>query len=142
MASTPALQLTGDLIVMSRLLILQSRRIMLGSTQRRARDVGSTAFHARVDRLQREADQAHDDYRKSVLAWANPSTSQFWVVAHASLIESAETMADGLRARAVELPISDRLAVETDAREVDGIVRRWRASLLQPLGGLEAPSSG
>ncbi|HET7465868.1 MAG TPA: hypothetical protein VFL29_04325 [Candidatus Dormibacteraeota bacterium] len=132
MTPVPAWAVAGEQIVMSRLLVLQSRRMMLASCLRRSQVANRPALTERVESLQGAADKAHADYKAAVLAWAHPETPQFWMVAYATMIENAESVVDELRTRSSELPISDRMLVERDATELKGIIKRWRSNLMRP----------
>ena len=125
-----ALYLTGDLIVMSRLLVLQTRRLLLASGQKKA--LATSADRAR---LKEAAAKAHAEYRKAVLAWASPDTSQFWMVSYATMIDGLEELAGRLRTSSKELPAQDRRELEADLVRLDEMTGRWRASMMSPMGG-------
>ena len=125
-----ALYLTGDLIVMSRLLVLQTRRLLLASSQKKVR-----ATNPDLVRLKEAAAKAHLEYRKAVLAWASPDTSQFWMVSYATMIDGLDELAGRLRTSSQELPMQDRHELEADLVRLDEITGRWRASMLSPMGG-------
>ena len=131
MKQKAVLQSAGDLIVTSRLLVLQTRRILLSSSQKRVH--AEPEVKTRIERLQKAAFKAHDDYRAAVLAWANPETSQFSMAAYATMIEGAEDLVTKLRASANELPLSDRIAMESDVAQVDEIIKRWRETLVESM---------
>jgi len=134
-----ALSLTGDLIVMSRLLVLQTRRRLLASSQK---DRGiANAGHdllSEVTRLSEAATKAHEEYRKAVLDWASPETSQFSMVSYATMIDGLEELAGRLRTSSIELPTEDRLELDADLVRLDEIIGRWRASMLSSMGGTVA----
>lgn len=132
-----SLQSTGDLIVMSRLLVLQSRRILLASLAKRLEASKNPRLRARAEALEASCDKAHNDYRKAVLAWSSPESAQFWLVSYQSMIEGAEELAVRLRSASEELPNPDRARMNADIIEVDQIIKRWRNRVVLPGGGLE-----
>lgn len=134
-AVTGRLQSTGEMIVMSRLLLLQSKRILLASCLNKLRFTGNELLRHRVAELQGGADRALADYRKAVLGWASPETAQYWLVAHQSMIEGAEELIGHLRESAGELPQPDRGEVGGDIVRLEEIIQRWRISMVTPMTG-------
>lgn len=132
-----ALQATGELIVTSRLLVLQSRRMLLSSCARRLQDSDTPQLKARMESLQARAEKALDDYRAAVLSWAAPDTRQFWLVSYEGIIEVAEALAARLRASALELPQPDSAEMIADLGRLDQIIMRWRATMLASFGQAE-----
>lgn len=124
---------TGDLIVMSRLLVMQSKRILLASCANRLRSTGNEHLRARLAELESEAEKAHRNYRKAVLAWASSETAQYWLVAQQSMIEGAEDLVAQLRESAGELPQPDRGEVGGDIVRIEKIIGRWREGLLESI---------
>src|SRR5690348_4072759 len=131
-----ALSLTGDLIVMSRLLVLQTRRRLLASSQK-DRGVANAGHDilAEVTRLSAAANKAHAEYKKAVLDWAAPETSQFSMVSYAAMIDGLEELAGKLRTSSQELPTQDRADLDADVDRLDEIIGRWRASMMSSMGG-------
>ena len=129
---------TGDLIVMSRLLVLQSRRILLTSCLNKMRATGNEFLRPRAVELQKNIERAHSDYRKAVLAWASPDTAQYWLVAHQTMIEGAEDLVTCLHDSADELPQPDRGEIDADIVRLQEIIERWRESMVTSMGGSRA----
>jgi hypothetical protein len=140
MAPKPDFGVACDLIVVSRLLVLQSRRILLASLQRQLEREDSPEIRSRIGRLQRDTEKAQAKYRAVVLAWASPEDPQFWKVAYAAMIDDAEAVMAKLKTRSIELPISDRTLVETDVAQVTDIIRRWRLHLVGSAAGESVPA--
>lgn len=126
---------TGDLIVMSRLLVLQSRRILLTSCMNKMRATGNEVLRTRVAELQKNVERAHSDYSKAVLAWASPDTAQYWLVAHQTMIDGAEELVTYLRDSADELPQPDRGEIGGDIARLEEIIERWRDAMVTTMGG-------
>jgi hypothetical protein len=135
---TGFLRSTGDLIVMSRLLVLQSRRILLATTEKKLRAEDDPELRKRLGNHQAAAAGAHDAYRAAVLTWASPESTQFWMVAYATMIDGVEDLAGQLRARSYELPGRDRIAIQSDLAQLDRIIKRWRSTMLAPMGDVAA----
>ena len=127
------LQATGDLIVMSRLLVLQSRRMLLASCARKMLTTGNEDLRAQIATLEEGARQARIAYRKAVLDWSSRDTPQFWLVSYEGMVLDAEELVARLRASAQELPEPDRGDVEADAVRLDQVIRRWRATMLSTI---------
>ncbi len=84
------------------------------------------------------AAKAHDAYRRAVLDWASPETSQFSMVSYATMIDGLEELAGRLRTSLIELPMQDRIDIDADLVRLDEIIGRWRASMLSSMGGTGA----
>ncbi|HKW72718.1 MAG TPA: hypothetical protein VJQ08_07820 [Candidatus Dormibacteraeota bacterium] len=65
---------TAGAIISLRLLIRQSKRLLLSSTQRRFDVLGLDALRQRVERLRFETDMAQHAYRATMLACGSPAT--------------------------------------------------------------------
>ena len=129
---------TGDLIVMSRLLVLQTKRLLLASSQKKLLDTDADHHRSEVARLKESAARAHEEYRRAVLDWASPETSQFSMVSYATMIDGLEELAGRLRKSSIELPTEDRIELDADLVRLDEIIGRWRASMLSSMGGTVA----
>ena len=133
-----ALNQTGDLIVMSRLLVLQTRRLLLASSQKKLNATDADHLRLEVARLKEAAEKAYDAYRKAVLDWASPETAQFSMVSYATMIDGLEELAGRLRMSLDELPMQDRIDLDADLVRLDEIIGRWRATMLSSMGGIGA----
>lgn len=129
-----ALYLTGDLIVTSRLLVLQTRRLLLAASQRKLLVTDAGHLRSEVARLKEAAAKAYEEYRKAVLAWAPPETAQFSMMAYATMIDGLEELAEKLHTSAQELPMQDRIELQADLVRLDEIIGRWRTSMLSSMG--------
>ena len=121
---------TGDLIVMSRLLVLQSKRLLIASCTNKLRATGDDRFRRRLASLQTDSETALSEYRRAVLDWAAPETAQYWLVAHQTMIEGAEELVTHMRASADELPQPDRGDIGDDIVRLEAIIERWRGSMV------------
>ncbi len=83
--------------------MLQSKRLILATLERRLRMRELESMRARVDRLRAETEKAHEQYCSSLLRWGTPETPDYWPVAYARLVETAERLSAKLRGAAVEL---------------------------------------
>ena len=128
------LNAAGELIVMARLLVLQSKRMLLASGERRLEAGDGPGLRERCDRLRAAAEKAQQSYRKAVLDWGSPGTAQFLFAALATMIEGAEELAEKLRASLGELPAPDSMELRDDINRVEGVIRRWRATLMASVG--------
>ena len=117
-------RVAGELI-QSRLLILQSKRMMLNSYQRRLDDLGTDALRKRVEQLRLESDRAQHRYRATILAWGSAKDADYWLVAYSKLIEMGNNLTSKLREATEELPASERYEVSADVEQLEEIVRDW-----------------
>jgi hypothetical protein len=112
-------------MIQSRLLVLQSKRLMLNSCQRRLDAHGADTLRRRVEQLRRETDQAQYRYRTIMLAWGSAENADYWLVAYAKLIEMGNVLSARLRDATAELPPSERSQVSADVETLQGIVEDW-----------------
>ncbi len=118
----------GDSIVSARLLVVQSKRLMLSSLQRRSRVRGEDSLRVRTDRFRDEADRAHRDYRSAVLVWGRATSPEFRLVAYGSLVELAEALVLELRGTIGELQPPDQFELATEVGVLEDFIAQWRSS--------------
>ena len=111
---------------------------LLASSQKKLLDTDADHHRSDVARLKESAAKAHEAYRRAVLDWASPETSQFSMVSYATMIDGLEELAGRLRASSTELPTEDRIELDADLVRLDEIIGRWRASMLSSMGGTVA----
>ena len=116
-------------IIQSRLLVLQTKRLMLSSYERRLGQHGTDALRRRVERLRVDANQASHVYKASVLEWGTADTTEYWMVAYARLIEMGQALTNKLRSAAGELPPHERYHVSADVEALEEIVDDWRGRM-------------
>lgn len=124
----------GELIVTSRLLVLQSKRILLSSAERTLRERDRPELRARVDRLRGEATKAHEKYRRVVLDWAPADCAQFCSVAVGGSAEAVQSLADRLRGISEGLPLAEKLEFAGDIACLEQIAARWRKQVVTAFG--------
>jgi hypothetical protein len=120
---------SADKVVWSRLLVLQSKRLLLGCAQRRFRQTGTRDHWEKAERLRTEADEAQNAYRASQLEWGSPKTSEYWLVAYDRLIEKGNAVSAKLRSAASGLEAADRFEVATDVELLEDLIKSWRESV-------------
>jgi hypothetical protein len=112
-------------IIQSRLLVLQTKRLMLSTYQRRLDEHGTEALRRRVEQLRTDTSHASHAYRSSVLQWGAADTSEYWLVAYGRLVEMGHALTNKLRAAADELPLHERYHVSADVEALEEIVEDW-----------------
>ena len=118
----------ADQIISSRLLVLQSKRLLLGSARRR-HIRGEDSFSTRVERLRQEAEAAQHAYRSAVLNLGSPEDRDYWVVAYGRMIEVARTLATKLRQARTGLPPGESYELSTDIEVLEDIIADWSESM-------------
>jgi hypothetical protein len=103
----------GKAIVSSRLLVLQSKRMLLASTENCLVKRSPAQLNERAGRLRAQTETAQHAYRAALLKWGSRDTSDYWLVAYSRLIEKGAPLITKLRNTAQELPATDRLQVAT-----------------------------
>jgi hypothetical protein len=119
---------TAEQIINSKLLILQSKRLLLTSAERRLGDTGMESLRARVDQLRTETATAQHGYRSSVLQLGSPRQHDYWPIAYSRLIEMGTALTTKLRRSAPGLPADERYELTADMEMLEGIVEGWTES--------------
>jgi hypothetical protein len=122
-----AMPTVGDSIVSARLLVVQSKRLMLSSMQRRFRLRGEVSLKKRTDRFQDEADRANRSYRSAVLNWGRATSPEFRLVAYGSLVDLAETLVAELRGTIGGLQPRDQFELATEVEVLERFIAQWRS---------------
>ena len=123
-----AMPTVGDSIVSARLLVVQSKRLMLSSMQRRFRLRGEDSLKKRTDRFRDEADRANRSYRSAVLNWGRATSPEFRLVAYGSLLDLAETLVGELRGTIGGLQPRDQFELATEVEVLEHFIDQWRGS--------------
>lgn len=127
--AAPASRAIGERLISARMLILQSKRLLLASTQRRLRE-GKPQLSDRVQQLTLEASEAQHSYRTTVLACGPEASSQYWPVAYSRLVEVGEVLAAQLRGASPGMTAAaDRYAMATEVEAIEGFIDGWRTTL-------------
>ncbi|HKV88880.1 MAG TPA: hypothetical protein VJT78_12860 [Candidatus Dormibacteraeota bacterium] len=126
---------TAENIIMSKLLVLQTKRLLLNGALDRADEHAPESMLENVERLRREADQAQHAYRTAVLSYGSPVSSDYWLVAYGRLIESGTALMKRLRDATYELPPAERYEVSADIEALEGIVDRWTEARRHAMAG-------
>src|SRR5579872_1955433 len=98
----------SDRIVSSKLLVLQSKRLLLTNASVKCQFSGGEKAEAEVARLEGAVQSALERYNDAVLTWASAMTPQYRLVAYNSLIGKAERLRRSLENPPGELPAADR----------------------------------
>jgi hypothetical protein len=115
-------------LVTGRLLVLQSKRLLLSSSQRRLKETRFESLRGQVERLRVETAMAQYNYRESMLRWGTPDMHDYWPTAYGRLIEMGTLLSDRLRGAVDDLPVEERFEVSTDVEMLESMVKRWADS--------------
>lgn len=124
--------LTGhaaDQVVQSRFLIMQSKRLLLMSAERRATLHGTELMQERLRRLGSESEIATDAYRRTVLALGSSSHPDYWTVAYSHMIELGSRLSTKLLKTAAKMPASERGRIAVDVKLLEQLVSGWTESM-------------
>ncbi len=116
-------------LISSRLLMLQSKRLILASLERRFRKQPLESLRTRVDHTRQETLNAHERYCLSLLTWGTAETPHYWPVAYGRLVDTADRLSSKLRGVARDLPYPDRYQAATDVEMLESFAERWRQSI-------------
>lgn len=116
-------------VINSRLLILQSKRLLLSSAERQARLYGSERLRERVERLRSESEVARDAYGSILLSVGSPQHPDYWSVAYRRLIDLGSELSDKLTKASETAAPMERAAIATDVELLNELVHRWTSSM-------------
>ena len=116
-------------LISARLLMLQSKRLILATLERRLRVRPAESLRARVDHMRHETENAQEHYSTSMLRWGSPETPQYWPVAYGRLIDTADRLSTRLRRVTADLPSGDRYQLATEVEMVEALAEQWRSSI-------------
>jgi len=116
----------GDQLVSSRLLILQSKRMLLTGAKRKMNASGSEQARADVGRYEAAVAQAHARYNETVLRWGSADTAQYRLIAYGSLIVKAERLRASLLVAGGPMSPADRRELISDVAVLNSIIANWR----------------
>ncbi len=114
------------MIVSSKLLVLQSKRLLLTNAAVRRRVATGRITDGEMARLEGAVQHAMERYQNAVLTWASAVTPQYRLVAYRSLIAKAERLRASLENPPGELPPADRREVLADLGALQRIIDGWR----------------
>ena len=120
---------SAEHVVQSRFLIMQSKRLLLMSAERRATLHGTERMRERLQRLRSESEVASDAYRQSVLALGSPKHPDYWPVAYSQMIQLGNRLSAKLRETAGAMPVSERPQMAADVKLLEQLVSGWTDSM-------------
>lgn len=115
-------------IIGGRLLILQSKRLMLNATERRLAATGEDSLRKRVERLRVETADAQSLYKSTMLNWGGPSSPDYWPIAYGRLAEMGTALGVSLTAAIKRLPNDEQYEAAIEIEILERIVERWNQS--------------
>jgi hypothetical protein len=119
----------AESLISARLLMLQSKRLILATLERRFRKEPLDGLRARVEQLRDETESAQDHYARSLLRWGTAQTPEFWPVAYHRLIEMADQLSTRLRRASAGVPPSARYELAAEVEMLETLVDDWRQSV-------------
>jgi hypothetical protein len=119
----------ADHVINARLLVLQSKRQMLRSLERRLDENENVTMRQRVERLRLEAGQAHNVYVGTVLRLGSTAEVEYWLIAYGRLVEMGNTLSATLRDAVPQLPAVERYEAASDVEMLEHLIGGWTESL-------------
>jgi len=119
----------AETLIGCRLMILQSKRLMLNSARRRLERTDMDELRQRVEELRAEIDHAQHAYRQTMLGYGSPDRPEYWLVAYGRLIVARSALVGKLRLAVDDLPAVERYRVSTDVEVLEAIIDQWGRSM-------------
>ena len=116
-------------LITSRLLVLQSKRLMLRSLERRLRRSNHHSIRERLGTLRADVEHANHAYLTGVLDYGSPADPAYWLVAYGRLIEKGNGLTAALRKAVAELPPAERYEASSDVEMLEFLIGGWNESL-------------
>jgi hypothetical protein len=111
------------------MLVLQSKRMMLASLERRLQKEALESLVGRADRLRDETANAQEQYSSSMLKWGSPERAGYWPVAYARLVETADRLFTKMRRAVVDMPPAERFQLAAEVEMLEVLVEGWREAI-------------
>jgi len=125
----PSQSSIADSLISSRLLVLQSKRLILASLERRLQRRALDSLRDRVRSLREETANAQERYSASILRWGSPEVPEYWPVAYSRLVETADRLYTKMRRAVVEMPPAERYQLAAEVEMLEVLVEGWRKSI-------------
>jgi len=119
----------AESLISARLLMMQSKRLLLAGVERRVGMPGREHLNSDVDRLRAETENAQENYCSSLLRWGSPERPEYWSAAYGRLVNTADRLSGKLRRAAVDLPPEERYSVAAEVEMLESLLENWRESL-------------
>ena len=119
----------SEAVVTGRLLVLQSKRLMLASNERRFRKRKAEVLRVAGERLRNDIDRAQRAYRSALVSLGTPRTPGYWPAAYSHLIDRADDLSGRLRSAAADSPQAGRYEIAVEVELLDQLIGEWRDSL-------------
>ena len=116
----------ADSIVSSRLLIVQSKRLMLSSVERRCRLKGDDSMRKRAERIRHETQEAHRTYQSAVLTWGRATSHQFRIVAYSSLANLGDDLVLRMRDTIPHQTPEAQFTMTAEVAMLEDVIEHWR----------------
>jgi hypothetical protein len=129
MSETDRLPTVPESLISARFLMLQSKRLILATLERRLKMRPAESLRARVDHMRHETADAQEHYRTSLLRWGSPESPQYWPVAYGRLVDTAGRLSAKLRRVAADLPSDERYQLATEVEMIEALTEQWRDSI-------------
>ena len=130
--------LPRESIVTSRLLVLQSKRLMLDAFEKRLDSWNGEGHRRRYEELRIETAAAQDRYRSAILAWGSAEDVDYWVMAYSRLIDKGNVIVKKMREANLALPPVERYQVSADIEMMEHLVEDWTGSLRRSMAAAVA----
>jgi len=119
----------AELLISARLLMLQSKRLILATLERRLHNQEVESLRSRVEHLREETREAQTRYSASMLQWGSPETPDYWPVAYRRLVETADMLSMRLRRATADMPAAERYQMAAEVEMLEALVEGWRQSI-------------
>ena len=119
----------AESLISARLLMMQSKRLLLAGVERRLGMPGREHLISDVDRLRAETENARENYCSYLLKWGSPEKPEYWSAAYGRLVNTADRLSGKLRRAAVDLPPEERYSVAAEVEMLESLLENWRESL-------------
>jgi hypothetical protein len=116
-------------LLLGHLLVLQSKRLLLSSNERRIRLREGKVLREAGERLRGETEGAQRAYQSALVRLGSPSTPGYWPAAYSHLIERADHLSGRLKSAAADTPHAGRYEIAVEVEVLDQLIGEWRDSL-------------
>lgn len=120
---------SGDQVVAARMLVFQSKLLLMNTANRRFRRTKAKRDLKQVEHLRAELHQAEAALRTTEVEGHLWSSPDFWLAVYASLVERATDALDRMTIASYGRPAAERFESATDIQMLEELIAQWTSRM-------------
>ena len=120
---------SGDQVVAARMLVFQSKLLLMNTANRRFRRTNAERDLKRVEHVRAELHRAEAALRRIELEGHHWSSPDYWLAVYASLVERATDALDRMTTASYGRPAAERFESATDIQMLEELIAQWTSRM-------------